>query len=523
MPDINEHEEHELSDALTRIEGDDEEELTPIKERLPATPPEVSEISSVPRLSAPKGTTFVATLRERFAAFFIDSLFLFYVYWICAIAYGRIFLASWDAAIPLEGWHALAFHGSFLCVCFFYYFLLEGIFLATLGKSICWMSVRKKNGEPASLLGVFVRNLLRFVDYAFIIPVAFIMELTRYKQRLGDIITGGTVVKKFSHKAKTYSVTPDQLLSATGRTFAAIIDLFIFALFAGGYILLMNPNAPLISRWILLFSPLAFILYFMLIEMISETSPGKWLAGCIICHDNGRRLTISGSLVRTLWLVIDVNPLGALCIFLSSLRQRPGDLAAGTVILKHHRNLRGASSILIAIVLAAATIYPGLMNKDNILSSTFKLNFLPNFSFLNNLKVGEAPAGPFAVQNFRFAANEPTDFRNPPMFTAGETVFIVFEVKDYTKRERDAWMQEDLSVTYPDGTVGLNQQNIVDFKQVVRGNAPIEFSNNITLPMNSQPGEYVVNVTVRDKFGGNEAKDLKKFYVRENIYSNPED
>lgn len=522
----------ELTDeALTEIEGVEEieEELTPIKER-PSTPsatPAAQE-PPAPAAIAQSGTglksgTFIASLRERFTAFFFDTLLLFYVYWVYAFVYGRIFLGSWEAKIPTQGWHGLTFHGSFLLIFFLYYFVLEGIFLATIGKFTCWMSVRKKDGEAASLLSTFVRNILRPIDYVLIIPVIFIMELTKFRQRLGDLFSGTTVVKKFGRVHETYSVTSESLATSTGRTVAMVIDLTLFGLFLGGYILMLSPKAPFLSHCLLILLPLVIITYFMLIEMITETSPGKWIMGYVTCHDNGRRLTISGSLIRTIWRVFDTNPVGLLCIFISSNRQRPGDLAAGTVVIKHKRKAKGLISFAIAIILAAITVYFGLANKTNVFSSKFKINFMPRLEVIKDLGLDKSSDdGDVVFQNFRFAANEPTDYRTPPTFSAGETVYLVFELKDYTKKDRKVWLQEDLSVTYPDGTIGLKQANIVDYRQVVKGDAPIEFTNNITLPDNAVSGEYQVNITIRDKFGTKELTDTQKFFVRQNFFMNPE-
>lgn len=514
--------EKELTEeVLTEIE--EEEELTPIRERVVSPPPEPSLPSGPLHATDVRTGTFIATLRERFAAFFLDALILFYLYWVYAGVYGRIILGSWDAEIPYSGWHGLTFQGSFLFLCFIYYFVLEGIFLATVGKFVCWMSVRKKSGEPASLLSTFFRNLVRPVDYLLIIPVIFIMEISKYRQRLGDLVSGTTVVKKFGRPHEPYNVTPENMASASGRTVAMLIDTFLFALFVIGYILILSPKAPFLSQCLALLLPLAIIIYFMLIEMITETSPGKWLMGYITCHDSGRRLTISGSLIRTLWLIFDTNPVGLLCIFISSNRQRPGDLAAGTVVIRHKRPLKGLIGIALSIVFAATALYFGLMNPTNIVSPRFKINFLPKISAVRDLGLDKPDREDIIIENFRFAANEPDDYRVPPTFSAGETVYLVFEVKGYRKKDRKVWLQEDLTITYPDGSIGLKQDNIVDYRQVVKGGAPIEFTNNITLPMNAKPGEYIVNITIRDKFGGGDMRETKQFLVRRNLLLHPED
>ncbi len=505
-------------DMLTEIDHEEGEDVTPIQVRRAPTPPPRPQ----PAAETPEAGTFIASLRERFAAFFIDMVFLFYLYWLYCAAYGRVFLGSFDATIPFKGWHALALHGSFLVVCFLYYFVLEGIFLATVGKFLCWMTVRRRNGEPATLTGTFIRNLLRPIDYILIIPVVFLMEQSHYHQRLGDLMGGTTVIKKYT-KSSAYQVNNENLASSSGRTIAMAIDITLFLIFIVGYVFLWTPKDPFVSRILLLLLPFVMLAYFVVIEMITETSPGKFLFAYKTCHDNGRRLTITGSLIRTIWRIFDTNPIGLLCIYISSRKQRPGDLAAGTVVIKHGRSAKGILALLIALILAFGTIYFGMTNRTNILSPKFRWNFLPNLSVINDLNIIFEPAEhDLAVQSFRFAAGDPNDIRVPATFNPGETVFMVFELAGYKKDDRKVWLQEDLAVRYPDNTIGLRQSNIVDYQQVVKGSGPIEFTNNITLPRNANPGQYEVFITVRDKIKGNEVKSIQRFYVRRPLGMEPE-
>lgn len=514
--DVSEFENEISDDALTEIAG--KEELTPIRERADVSLPKRKKPSPIITGDAFRGKkgTAIATLRERFTAFFIDSIFLFYLYWLYASIYARLFLGAWGAGVPYTGWHGLSLHGSFLLIAFIYYFVMEGIFLVTIGKFICWMSVRKKSFDAASLLATFIRNLLRIVDYILIVPSVFLMEMTSFKQRFGDLIAGTTVIKKFSDSPETYKVLPSGLASASGRTVALFVDLLLFIPFIAGYALILSPEYPFISRWLLLFAPLVIIIYFVLIEMVSETSPGKWLMGYITCQDNGERLKIEGSIVRTIWRLLDTNPAGLLCLFISSSRQRPGDTAAGTVVLKRPRRAKGAASILIAIALAAITLYAGMTNGANFLSPKFKINFLPNISIIEDMGISAPKYDTVIVEHFRFAANEPNNYRVPPTFAAGETVYLVFELNGYKKNDRDVWLQEDLAVKYPDGTIGLKQENIVDYKEVLKGSGPVELTNNITLPLNAVPGTYQILITIRDMIGAKEATEVQNFFVRRN-------
>jgi len=516
--DVSEFEDELSEDALTEIAHPDDEEVTPIRQKSltePITGVEDRDVSQIFRAPAPRRGAFIASLRERFTAFFIDTLILFYLYWLYTPLYSRVFLGSWNAPIPFKGWHGFAMHASFLFICFLYYFVLEGIFLATIGKFICWMSVRKRNGEPASLISCFFRNVIRPIDYILIIPVVFIMELTSAKQRLGDLLSGTTVIKKFMGNKPVYKLDSATIAPATGRTIAFCIDTLIFLAFVAGYILVLNPEHHLISKWMLLLSPIVLLLYFILLEMITETSPGKWLLGYIICHESGRRLTVAGSVTRTIWRILDTNPFGFLCLFISAHHQRPGDTAASTLVVKHERKAKGGIGFLVAIIISAGLLYSGINNRNNILSPRFQLNFLPRITYLENIGVATPKYDTITIKHFRFAANAPNNIRIPPSFKAGETVYLVFELYGYKKKEREVWLQEDLSIRYPDGKIGLKQDNIVDYKDVIKGNSPIELTNNITLPNTSLPGQYEVIVKIRDRFAGKEVEEVKSFNVKD--------
>lgn len=518
--------EFESDDALTVIDREEEEEETPLKEkaiRKMKVPEEIEEpkkgrlLSRLFKSAQIETGTFIASLRERFAAFLIDTLVLFYIYWIYATLYCAIFMGSWGAPVPYFGWHGFAFHGSFFVICFLYYFLLEGIFLATIGKFTCWMSVRRKDGNPATLPGALIRNIFRPVDYLMFPISLFVMELTSFHQRFGDILGRTTIVKKYIVTKEPYKVTEDGIASGTGRVLSIVIDVLLFTPFIAGYVLMWSSKQPIVSQWLVLGLPLVVLVYFVAIEMITETSPGKWLCGYIVCHDNGRRLTISSSIIRNFWKVFDFNPVAILTLFVSSYRQRPGDVAAGTIAIKHKRSIKGGVGFICALLIGAGAGYLGYMTPGNLLSPDFRLNFLPKISFINQFGLQVKELENITIDHFRFAANETNNYRVPPTFKAGEIVYLVFEIQGYTKKDRTVWIQEDLTVTYPDGTIGLKQSNIVDYKEVVKGSGPIELTNNLTLPANAAGGQYEVSITLRDMFAGSLVKDTRYFYVRRQV------
>lgn len=75
-------------------------------------------------------------------------------------------------------------------IVFAYYFLQEGLFASTIGKTLLKLRVVDKSGDPCSFVGSFKRNILRFVDWlpALYILAAVIISLSHDRQRLGDIV-----------------------------------------------------------------------------------------------------------------------------------------------------------------------------------------------------------------------------------------------------------------------------------------------------------------------------------------------
>jgi uncharacterized RDD family membrane protein YckC len=455
----------------------------------------------------------IATLRERFAAFFIDSIIFFYLYFIIGTFARRAFYGSWSGPIPSFGWQGLAFHGIFIFVCFMYYFILEGVFFTTVGKFLCWMYVRNKTGGFASMSSVFVRNVFRSIDYVIPLFPFFCMELTRKHQRLGDIIGGTTVIKKHSLASVQYSVTMANIASASGRFLSSVIDLVIVGALTFGYLLLLSPETQHLSKWLLLFSPLVPFLYFVISEPITHSTPGKWLFGYVITHEDGASISLAASVIRTFVRLFDSNPLGLLSIWLSPKKQRFGDLAADTIISRQKRRWHGGAALGGWIIISSMLLFFGLQNETSLIQPEFKFNFYPTMEFMGEV-AEESAYKELTLTHVRFAAGDVNTFRTPPVFVAGETIFIITDVYGYERSGRMVWIQEDLEIKYPDSSIGLHQENIVDYHQVVPSRAPVQLTNSIKLPESAQGGTYIVSIIVRDLFGHEVAKTKQSFEVK---------
>lgn len=133
------------------------------------------------------------------------------------------------------------------------------------------------------------------------------------------------------------------------RIFAAFVDhvLAIIAMFASAAIVaelsrpsLAGASAPLVGFSVFLI----YLLYFFLCEGAFSTTIGKFLFSLQVRQLDGRKCTWSSAACRTLWRLIEVNPilLGALpaglAIYFSRRHQRIGDMISGTVVVSDSRS-----------------------------------------------------------------------------------------------------------------------------------------------------------------------------------------
>jgi uncharacterized RDD family membrane protein YckC len=81
-----------------------------------------------------------------------------------------------------------------------------------------------------------------------------------------------------------------------------------------------------------------WILYFPYFESRSGQTPGKRVMGIKVTKENGKALTFGDALIRTVFRIIDFLPvayiIGLIVILVSQKKQRIGDMAAKTIVVK---------------------------------------------------------------------------------------------------------------------------------------------------------------------------------------------
>lgn len=471
------------------------------------------EIGAIPQtLDLP--TAPFASLKERAAAFFIDATFLYIIYWLLLIVYRTVSYGEAQGGIPVLGINGIIFHGIYLLIALLWFVIPELAFKASPGKFLCRITVRKTDGNLAGFGAIVIRNVLRAVDIVaapFIVTFA-IMEWGRLTRRIGDVCAGTVVLKNLDAEPRRHALSVEMLASASGRALAFLIDLAIVAAIVLGFALMLTPEERLLSMLIVVLSPLAPFILYTTLEWLTKTSPGKWILGYRICHEDGTSLSLAGSVIRNIWRVFDENPAGFLVCLFSVKKQRPGDVAANTVVITFPRDLKGLIGLVSAIIIASGIIYGGILNRDSFLTSTFEMNFLPALD-LKALPTEPAQQANLSIRNFTYAVGEAGYTRKAVTFKPGDKLFMIFEIIGYKKDGRRVWLEEDLLVRYPDDSVGLKLEKINEFNQEIEGSGPIRFENNIVIPEGAELGRYTITITVRDKLSRQELKEPRFFYV----------
>jgi uncharacterized RDD family membrane protein YckC len=143
---------------------------------------------TVETLSTPPLRVKPAPLGLRLAAGIIDSTIVALIWASLGIGFHQDVTPT--AQDPL--WLA-----SLALITFVYYFILEWVFSASIGKRLLKLVVLSKDGDPCSLDASLKRNLLRFLDWLPICYAAAIIVIivSSDRQRIGDLIARTIVTR----------------------------------------------------------------------------------------------------------------------------------------------------------------------------------------------------------------------------------------------------------------------------------------------------------------------------------------
>jgi len=138
----------------------------------------------------------LARLGDRLLATILDTLLLVAMFAVI----GMWSAVRWGGLTPngfsIAGKAALITFSLVGVAGFLYYWILEAVAGATLGKAIIGIQVRRKDGGRCSFAAALLRNVLRIVDGIAVYLVGFLIAaFSKLRQRLGDHVAGTVVVE----------------------------------------------------------------------------------------------------------------------------------------------------------------------------------------------------------------------------------------------------------------------------------------------------------------------------------------
>ncbi|PIR25114.1 MAG: hypothetical protein COX62_04300 [Deltaproteobacteria bacterium CG_4_10_14_0_2_um_filter_43_8] len=486
----------------------DSDEAT-LQEDLEDFPPSNKRRSS---LSAPTASPY----KDRFAALLLDIAFIYLFYWFFAYLYLFIAKGTLFGAIPLFGFHGVFLHVLFFLLTLLFFSFFETVLQASPGKLLCSLKIAKTNGENLSFVSALLRNLLKPLDLllCFTLVNLIVLDQTRYRQRIGDLLAKTFVIQIKKKTPFPPQLHKAELASGSGRLCAGLIDFIFFAAFLFGLLFSFSPNHPQGSLLLLLLLPLLAFSYLIFFQQILKTSPGKFFFAYEIIQERRSPLLFSSAVVRTFLYIFDLLPSSLLPVILSEKHQRLGDLAAGTIVVKWKRSIRGAIAFALGLILSGGLLASQLEVRDNILTENFYLNFLPRFSS-SSVAVDEKKLfGNLVLSELSFSEGPDLEVRTVPLFVPGETVYMSFVITGFELKGGKAWLTDDLQVQYPDNSLGLSLEKAIEYHDYANENMPITFTNSLTLPENSTSGRYNIVITLRDKHAEKEVREFRYFYVK---------
>lgn len=154
----------------------------------------------------------LASVMQRFLAFFIDTIIVFIYYWIVMLFIKIFFINSWDWETAMILVYILA-----IPVTLFYHLTNEVFFGGqSIGKRLMKIKVVNLSGEPPSINNCFLRWTYRLIDVGFSLGslAAIFISASEKSQRLGDVAANTVVISL--NPSQTYSLKDILTIASKG-------------------------------------------------------------------------------------------------------------------------------------------------------------------------------------------------------------------------------------------------------------------------------------------------------------------
>jgi uncharacterized RDD family membrane protein YckC len=278
-----------------------------------------------------------------------------------------------------------------------------------------------------------------------------------------------------------------------------------------------------------------FFVYYVCLEWWFATTLGKVVVGARIVGADGGGMDFRRSLIRNLFRLIDglgVYVVAAFALLLTKRRQRLGDLAAGTVVVRHdYPALVRAAVLLVLLVVPVATVVgawwlwgrqaQGTTTTVNTTTATGSTSSTGQgtaaggsgaSSSSGGGPLGDVSDGPFLVTGLRLAAGEHGPDRPNAVFKPGEAPTLLFQITGFATQGAQGGRVR-LSIQGRDGEgVPLNEPTVREFAAPANA-ASLRSWANLTLPEYVVAGAYRLEVTLEDLVGSHKVLISTPFSV----------
>lgn len=456
----------------------------------------------------------IAGLGDRLIAFIIDTLVFAAIFVVVGMWAATRWGGLTESGFQLDGKAAIVAMGATAIVGFLYYWLLEALAGATIGKGIAGIRVCDAQGRRCGLGASLIRNLVRLIDGLAVYLVGFLVALfSKKRQRLGD------------HLAHTYVVQRE-----TGTTARAVLVGLWFVLLAGGVLgaILLHRQAGAAAG-----SEQAWAAA----ETTQATSRTEVSAPPVIAsgdlklenfrfterEDGPARTSVNyrrGDHVRAEWQLTgySTDAQGQIHLKYDVAITDPDGIIVYSGGEEAHRSLEAVKPIpmhfsLDIPVFAPAGVYgvrvdvhDDVKNTDGRLTAGFVLQGDP-------LPV----AAQLEIRDLALAASEGGAPLSPAVVPPGNTVHMLGKVAGLQFREDAIDFQLAFQVFGPDGEKLFDRPDFLTFSDTFSYRPKTFFvpiSGHLNLPSDLPKGQYTERYTLTDKIGGTSRSYELKFEVR---------
>lgn len=456
----------------------------------------------------------LAGLGDRLIAQILDAILLTAAFAVIgmwsAVRWGGLTASGFS----VEGKPALVTFAAIGVIGFLYFWFLEGLCGATLGKLLVGIKVQDTSGSACTMGASLIRNLLRLIDGLVVYLVGFLFAIfSKLRQRLGDRLANTVVVQSSPgglirgiavlvwlggiagglwgaytiHRGATATTTVTETVvigkatSSTSQTIAKSVGDTLtlssgefkleYAWREGGKEGPIRPPRP--------FQP-------------GETAHITYELSGYGTHPDGRAdVTLE---------FVPMDPNGLMLYQPRTLSFNQGGTISGHYWFQMHPYVVPGTHQLVI------KVRDGVRNSEVALAPPFEIE-APQI----------APASALEVRNFHFSAAKDGPALEPADYSSGQTVHYSFDLLGPRfQNDRGHW-QIAFQLTGPSGKVLLERPDWDTTNEDFTYHPPtffIHYSGYVTLPSDASAGAYTVRFIATDKNANTSVTHTAKFQVR---------